>query len=293
MSIQSEYTRLVNKYLDGQMSGSEQYIFEEQLIKDPMLKTEFDHQNEIVHGLKEYRKSQLKARLDNVSVGPGILGMLTQSSTMKTMSYVVTSLIVGTATYLYLSEEEIERVNFAGVDSKLEFLNMEYQEIALQNELNYRYSEKRTKGTWVEGTDPIATPVENNSSNVNFSVPEVSEDLSGDIIPQPDQILEKVISNNKALADPTKIDKVDIENVVTNRYRFHYRLDNNKLYLYGKFEASPYEILEINSYQSKKLFFYYNGNYFRLRQGVNEISPLIKIEDPTVINELNIIKTKG
>ena len=92
---------------------------------------------------------------------------------------------------------------------------------------------------------------------IDFDVPEINENLSSDLDPQPDQILEKVVSQNAPFTDVSKIEKVDIENVTTNRFKFHYKLDHNKLYLYGKFEASPYEIIEINSLQSKKLFFYF------------------------------------
>ena len=130
-------------------------------------------------------------------------------------------------------------------------------------------------------------------NSIAFSVPEVNDELSNDPVPEPEQILEKAVARSKSFVDAGEFSKVDIENVVNNRYKFHYRLDNNRLYLYGKFEASPYEIIEINSFQSKKLFFYYNGSYFKLNQNVNDISPLLKIENPDVISELNILKKKN
>lgn len=296
MSIQSEYTRLVNKYLDSNMSGSEKFIFEEQLTSDPLLKAEFDHQNEIIHGLKEYRKMQLKTRLDNVTINPGILGVISQSTTVKTLSYVVTSILVGTGSYMYFANEEVVHVNMPVIESKLEFVTPEISPFPFDMQLDYRYAKTAKPSLWIE--EPEEAPEKESlkkeqANTIDFNVPEVKDGVEEDVIPEPDQILEKVITQNVPFTEAVKIDKVDIENIVTNRYKFHYKLDNNKLYLYGKFEASPYEIIEINSYQAKKLFFYYNGQYYRLHQDINDISPLIKIQDQKVINELRIIKSKG
>ncbi len=296
MSIHSEYSRLVNKYLDNNMSGSEKYIFEDQLTSDPMLKAEFEHQHEIIGGLKEYRKAQLKTQLNNIAISPGLLGIISQSATMKTLSFVAASILTGTGAYYYFSSNNVKLNSIAHVESKLDFISSPWELNGAKGKLNYRYTKSTNPATW----STIETEVEERIDKlevapnaIDFHVPEINENLSSDLDPQPDQILEKVVSQNAPFADVSKIEKVDIENVTTNRYKFHYKLDHNKLYLYGKFEASPYEIIEINSLQSKKLFFYYNGNYFRLNQDVKEISPLLSIQDPKVIRELNIIKSKG
>lgn len=297
MSIQSEYTRLVSKYLEGGMSGSEQFIFEDQLTSDPLLKAEFEHQNEIVNGLKEFRKTQLKTKLNNITVGPGIIGVLSQSASMKTLSYVVTSILVGAGSYYYFnSSSKSEVVSLSAVESRLDFLLPESKFSSEAVDLSYRYKKKLTSAEWVseeevEKSNQKPEPGEVNS--IAFSVPEVNDELSNDLVPEPEQILEKAVARSKSFVDAGEFSKVDIENVVNNRYKFHYRLDNNRLYLYGKFEASPYEIIEINSFQSKKLFFYYNGSYFKLNQNVNDISPLLKIENPDIISELNILKKKN
>ena len=298
MSIQSEYTRLVTKYLEGGMTGSEQYIFEDQLTSDPLLKTEFEHQNEIVNGLKEFRKTQLKTRLNNITVGPGIIGILSQSVSMKTLSYVVTSILVGAGSYYYFnSSTKPMAVHFSSVESRLDFLLPESDYSTEAVDLNYKYNQKTNLAEWIpeKETEKIKDSKEQTKkiSLIDFSVPEVHHDGSTDPTPEPEQILEKAVARSKSFVDAGEFSKVDIENVVNNRYKFHYRLDNNKLYLYGKFEASPYEIIEINSFQSKKLFFYYNGNYFKLNQNVDDISPLLKIENPEIITELNILKKRN
>lgn len=298
MSIQSEYIRLVNKYLEGGMTGSEQYIFEDQLTSDPLLKAEFEHQNEIVNGLKEFRKTQLKTRLNNITVGPGIIGVLSQSASMKTLSYVVTSVLVGAGSYYYFnSYTKPKAVHFSAVESRLDFLLPENGYSTKAVDLNYKYNQKTNLSEWISAEEKENIEESNdqaiNRGLVDFSVPEVHDNVSTDLTPEPDQILEKAVARSKSFVGAGEFNKVDIENVVNNRYKFHYRLDNNKLYLYGKFEASPYEIIEINSFQSKKLFFYYNGNYFKLNQNVNDISPLLKIENPEIITELNILKKRN
>lgn len=298
MSIQSEYTRLVTKYLEGGMTGSEQYIFEDQLTSDPLLKTEFEHQNEIVNGLKEFRKTQLKTRLNNLTVGPGIIGVLSQSVSMKTLSYVVTSILIGAGSYYYFNgPRKPKAVNLSYVESRLDFLlpEIDYSNNAV--DLSYKYNQNTDLTEWIieEETKKNGEAEEqtNKISLIDFSVPEVHDDVSTDDTPEPEQILEKAVARSESFVAAGEFSKVDIENVVNNRYKFHYKLDNNKLYLYGKFEASPYEIIEINSFQSKKLFFYYNRNYFKLNQNVNDISPLLKIENPEIITELNILKKRN
>ena len=294
MSVHSEYTRLVNKYLDGDMSASERDIFEEQLTLDPMLKSEFEHQNEIIHGLKEYRKSQLKARLDNVSVTPGILGVLSQGATIKNASFIATSILVGSGVYYYFSKEEVRTLELIELSPKLEFMDNRIELTDSQQSPNYRYNKSTEPSTWIEvdgDKDKLATETYQ-PNKIDFEVPEMEEEVSSDFVSEPEQILEKVMRNNSGFADVAEIEKVDIENIVTNRYKFHYKLVSNKLFLYGKFEASPYEIIEINSYQNKRLFFFYNGHYYRLKKDIQEISPLVKIEDQALINELNIIKHK-
>ncbi|MEQ6119542.1 hypothetical protein [Reichenbachiella sp. MALMAid0571] len=297
MSIQSEYSRLVNKYLDNNMSGSEKYIFEDQLTSDPLLKAEFDHQNEIIGGLKEYRKNQLKTQLNNVSITPGLLGIISQSASMKTLSIVAASILTGSGAYYYFSSETTVKVNsLSHVESKLDFISSPMDLKGSKEKLDYRYTKNTNAASWSipeMKNEEAAEKSEVEPNIIDFHVPEISENISGDTDPQPDQILEKAVSRNAPFADVAKIEKIDIENITNNRYKFHYKLDHNKLYLYGKFEASPYEIIEINSSQSKKLFFYYNGNYFRLNQDVKEISPLLSIQDSEVIRELNIIKSKS
>ena len=296
MSIQSEYSRLVNKYLDNNMSGSEKYIFEDQLTSDPLLKAEFEHQNEIIGGLKEYRKNQIKTQLNNVSISPGLLGIISQSASMKALSFVAASILTGTGVYYFSSETTVKMTSLSRVESKLNYISSPLDLKGSKAKLDYRYTKKFNSTSWSilevekeEGGDKL----EVEPSVIDFNVPEINENISNDIHPQPDQILEKAVSRNAPFSDVAKIEKIDIENISTNRYKFHYKLDHNKLYLYGKFEASPYEIIEINSSQTKKLFFYYNGNYFRLNQDVKEISPLLSIQDAEVIRELNILKSKG
>ena len=68
----SNYSKLVERYLEGEMSGQEAMEFEQLMNKDPMLAGEYNLQQDIVSGIKDYRKSELKLRLDNVDVTPSV-----------------------------------------------------------------------------------------------------------------------------------------------------------------------------------------------------------------------------
>lgn len=299
MATNKEHSLLVEKYFDGNMSGSEKMAFENELASDPILKSEFEHQQEIVHGLKEFRKMELKARLDNIPVTPGLLGVISQSSAVKTMSYVAATLLIGTGAYFMIKEDRAESY-IQLLDPKLKYTIGQSELGQIENSLDYRYeTSSNVPNTWVE----VAT-VDSSEPKVreeklpkavnpaSFQVPDISD-------PSPD---ESPIQGEELLADaPVRLDKlssagapakIEIENIIADKYNFHYRLENGKLYLYGKFDVSPYKILEVNSKTGKKLFFHYDGNYFRLFENTRSISPLEVIDDQNLIDELKIIKSK-
>ncbi|MEP2510745.1 MAG: hypothetical protein ABJH72_15380, partial [Reichenbachiella sp.] len=91
----------------------------------------------------------------------------------------------------------------------------------------------------------------------------------------------------------SEVDKVNIQTINSRKYNFHYRLEDNRLFLYGKFSESPYEIIEISTPGSKKLFFYYHGDFYQLRKNASSITPLSKIENRELIHELDALKSRG
>jgi hypothetical protein len=71
MSNQLKHTELIDAYLTGNLSSEESSRLMQLLEQDPALKEEFDLQQDLVNSLREHRRMQLKARLDNIEVGTG------------------------------------------------------------------------------------------------------------------------------------------------------------------------------------------------------------------------------
>ena len=89
----------IDNYHSGQMSAEEIASFESKLSSDPALKAESDFQKEIVNGLKEYRKTQLKARLDAVDLTPSWMEFAQQSTLMKSFGGVAIATLIGAGIY--------------------------------------------------------------------------------------------------------------------------------------------------------------------------------------------------
>ena len=132
------------------MTGSEKAAFEDQLTRDPMLQSEFEHQKEIVQGLKEYRKLQLKTRLDNIPVNPGIVGAISQSTTMKVVSYVAATILVGTGIYFLIPDDKNNSIVLENLQPKLDYVTQHSEIPEFDLTFDFAYAPGTVKEEWVE-----------------------------------------------------------------------------------------------------------------------------------------------
>jgi hypothetical protein len=82
---------------------------------------------------------------------------------------------------------------------------------------------------------------------------------------------------------------IEVKNV---KKQFHYQYYNNKLFLYGDFDSTPYEIFELNSRKDKQLYLFYNNEFYGLKQSQTRITPLQMIKDQEKLNALNALRNK-
>ena len=54
----SNYSKLVERYLEGEMSNTEIAEFEQMLNQDPLLSSELGFQQEIITGVKDFAQSR-------------------------------------------------------------------------------------------------------------------------------------------------------------------------------------------------------------------------------------------
>lgn len=318
MSKYLNHTELIGSYLEGSMTPDQMLEFENQLHTDPLLRSEFELQQDIVNSLKDFRKSQLKARLDQVPVSVSPVGMIG----VKTAAVFVLSGIIGIGAYLYFSSSFEPKDLTAGEDTMLveespatvseipeiqkadqeETSSPQLQEVeaapkvdvsdqTVAEEVNTNPVTKvvREPATVdnsellepeeITETEEVPTPVVNSPEVID---PSLQEDIQEENLEVPTAaIAQKELADNPV---------VEIETAKKDNTLFHYQYYSGKLYLYGDFRDIPYEILELNSSTGKKLFMFYNQEYFQIMDNQKDLTPLTRLQDQEIIKELDIIR---
>lgn len=290
----NKYSSQLEAYFSGTMSETDRILFEGRVESNPELKAEFDRQNDIVEGLKAHRRAELKTRLNNISVEPTLIGTLMQGSMMKSLTYGLTAVMVATGGYFFYNKEAAIEYHIEALNAKTEYsLNSALNTNTLA-QLDYRFKGNLQMLDYVEAAPVLKkreTVEELPKQSIAFEVPEVA--------PSHEEAFDGMAVDFNAMdridqvSGISEVDKVNIQTISSRKYNFHYRMEDNRLFLYGKFNESPYEIIEISTPGSKKLFFYYHGDFYQLRKNASSITPLSKIENRELIHELDEIKSRG
>lgn len=292
----NKYSSQLEAYFSGTMSETDRILFEARVESNPALKTEFERQNDIVEGLKAHRTAELKTRLNNISVEPTLIGALMQGSLIKPLTYGVTALMIASGSYFFYNKEAAIQYHIEALNSKTEYaLESSLSPLAF-NTLDYRFEGNMQIMDYVDATPvlkkrEISQKTEAAAKNLAFEVPEVAslQEESFDGMATDINAMDRI----EQVSGISEVDKVNIQTINSRKYNFHYRLEDNRLFLYGKFSESPYEIIEISTPGNKKLFFYYHGDFYQLRKNASSITPLSKIENRELIHELDALKSRG
>ena len=281
--MSQDFTYTIDRYLKGQLSEEERRALEEKMQQDPLLAQEVAWQKDIYHALGDVRRAALKSRLDNVVIHPTpyFLGprWLTAAA--------VGALLLAGATYYYLAPEGPE---LAAAPQKVE-VPLTYPEAYTLQKIPQRSTPKHVA---------LPTP----SSQTFSSTSKVSNALSAETQRlQPTVIPPQVVSRFDE--DPPAVDHNDfrapeksslqantyqegnvaVEALSDSQYTFHYQFFDNKLYLHGNFDRTPYKVIALNTENDKKLFLEFDGAYYRIGEH-ESVVPLVKIEDPALIQTL-------
>ena len=286
----SNYSKIVEQYLEGGMLKNEALGFEEMLQQDPILKSELANQQQIIEELKDYRKFELKSRLNNIDVTPGFLQTVASNSMVQITSGVLLtgSLLVGG--YFWMTSSEKDSIIDLQINSKSTSLSE--SEFVFNPDLKIPtidIEEIPTGNTSLESTNVTESPISEEAA--------IAEDLviiPHVVVPNLDEYDDPDVNIDEsavAFPFPNKEQKhVEIENIEDSQYDFHYKFYNNKLYLYGDFHGIPYEIFEINGESVKRLFLLHDGVYYRIFDSVTETSKLQKVTNVDLINDLSMLK---
>lgn len=288
---------LVGRYLDREMTKDEMAEFERKSEVDPAVREELDFQKEIIHSIKESRRLELKSRLSDIQ--PPSTPFL-HSVGLKIAAIASISAIVGTGAYFYFTQDDGQ---FTPIElSERPESTITKERIPTMPEITVPEEETFTpeKGTVSEieapGKDIASKDEEQKEQKISAPTPaptvvrpDIAE-ISEESEPETGEMVEEDRLNEVGEIPEGITDQLTVETEKSRRFDFHYKFYNGKLFLLGDFTDAPYEIIELNSSSGKKYFLYYHGSYYRLSPSKVKPTPLEKLADEGVIEELQIIQ---
>ncbi|MBX9852218.1 MAG: hypothetical protein K2X86_10740 [Cytophagaceae bacterium] len=276
----------IEAYLENKLSASQQAYFEGEIAKDPLLQNELHLQRDIIDSLKEYRKTQLKNRLNGieVSTAPSYIGM-------KIAASVMVSGLIGLGVYSYFNNSDgtvkSEENQSVVINAPENIIN---ESSGTKNEINKENTTTNTQTVIEHETsrriNNYSERTQNTETVTEIVSPVIIENMEGDPVIKDDNgnIPDGKIAQNTE----NKTAGISVEINRKSDKKFHYQYFDNKLFLYGDFNAKTYEIIELHpSIGGKQVYLFYDNNYYNLDANQLEATELHKITDKKLIEDLN------
>ena len=296
----------IAQYLTRRMSEVERSAFEQKISESPQLAQKIEFEKQIAQGIKNYKKGILKSRLDQLELGPSIVE--TTSITTKTILAGITVIVIGGLSYFMLTPGEIlvieNQETIIGTDGMAEDKNAK---ISLEIDTTYAMLSDKKED---ERTSPITKDIEN--TTVKVSTKQSKKESKSDkvilqaevevVLPDMDgteisfdetfdslQDFSDDLMKNQAQVNSVPELEVEIEMKKTKKLKYIYV--GEKLILIGDFSASPYQIIEDNTIAEKKLYLYFEQEYYVLSV-TSEKKALIPVRDIRLLDYLVDLRNK-
>ena len=293
----------IEAFLRGELNPEQLKEFNQLLADDPSFAQNVRFEQNIVNGLSQVRKAELKARLDAIDVAPTGwygLGQLGSSTLVKTLGVLAVASIVGVLIYTNLDDATPEfdqskvittEVNYPTEQQSIEF-EWDLKESVVAETVEKQYQEQSEPELIAETVKPAAVAVEEKSSKteefdvtVNVPQPDALAKEEGLVTPESD--LPEMETTDEVAN--TEVAPVDVETIQKKNETLKYKYFDGKLFLYGDFNEQPYEILEINGVKERKLYLFFESKYFNI-DVTDKVKELDQIVNPKLVNELDIIR---
>jgi hypothetical protein len=280
---------LIDDYLSNRLKGAEKEAFEKQLGNDPSLKSDLDFQKQIVEGIRTARATELKSMLSKVPVGGTEIAV--DFSVVKMAASLIGAGVVGAAIYFYVTRGELPPFDKAATDFNKTTEQPKQQEPAQQDVTNVQPDSTAKIAPEVidESKD---TKKDSKKEPTKKGKPEVkpADKPKLDVTNPTDELNNDSEKKEEPTANLRRSDiapsHVQVEMDSSNKkYDFHYQFVNNKLMLYGSFDKSLYEVLEING-DNHAVFLFYKDFYYLLDENEHKITKLEPIKDGALVSKL-------
>lgn len=272
----------IEAYFDNSLSTTEKESLLREIETDASLKSEYEFQKDIVEGIQAYRKQELIARLNAVKVAS-----TGQTTLIKIVGSLGIAAVITGGAFWYFNDNTAQ-------DSMNEVVS---ENITLEESLP---SEPESTNT-----EPVVSDVvpEDNSENKPEQIEVVREAKQKEDSSTPDVVIptmEEPDSEGIAALEEnhdapesmsseslTISSSADIEVKLSKKYKFHYQVVNGDLTLYGDFDDSKFEVIELRTNKGINLYLFYKDFYYQLKSDSDKIRPLEAVESETLITELN------
>ena len=270
---------LIDRYLKGQLSESEQLTFDAQLRQDPLLSHEIKWQKDIHQALVDTRRNALKSRLDQVPVNTTY-----SYGSLKIAAVVATLLIAAGGLYYTYTQSSAAYEPFYSDDSPARISYQEAYTIEQPTVKLKASSNNVSSAAAPAEEETIIAVVPKAPKNPAATQPQVVSSFTEET-PNINYSDFEAPEKQALQANDYAADDVAIEALADSKYDFHYQFYDNKLYLHGDFQDTPYKIIALNTSEDKKLFLEFDGQYYHVNRRT-EPTPLVAIEDTSLIKDL-------
>jgi hypothetical protein len=282
---------LIDDYLTNRLSEQEVVAFESQLASDPSLRSDVDLQRQILEGVKKARAQELKSMLNRVPVNTGFT---TDVIMARIAAGVIGAGLISFALYFYMKPKEATDFSNAAAD-----VSKKSEQVSESKETNNTASDsEKKKEVYVvvpeasKKTEAGAEKKQEIKDSGNTSVEHKQPRI--DVVDPSKEMMEE--ANAPAISEShhaaVSVSHIAVETDTANKnYNFHYQFAGGKLFLYGPFDKSMYEILEING-DHHAVFFYYKDNYYLLDEKQLKITRLEPIKDASLVRKLKEYRSK-
>lgn len=315
MTENTPHNNHLDNYLLGKLSPADKAAMDAKLAVDSHLREEVQLQQDIVNALQDTRRLELKNRLNNIEVGAGGFSSAVGYQLAAGISMVA---LIGTGVFLYFSapsttstELPFQQIELAGHDQLPSYSLPAQPEVIVQTqEMVVTQPQQESITPAAEITTPksatvvavTAKPVTAKTTTeaekaltkareVQVQKPKVLSDFKdADLsagVQQPDAPVD-VLSRNRQFSNKS----IEVSAQPHDKYNFHYRFFESRLYIFGDFKNKPYEILEINTEGATNYYLYFESNYYGLNTDQQKITKLKRIGNEKLIKELEITRTQ-
>ena len=280
----------IESYLTNKMSAAERKFFEAQLAKDPLLQNEVNFHKDVIEGLQDYRRKELKERLNNLDAKGG-----NNYTGLKIGAAAIALSLIGFGTYYFTTttkeekapatavyapqatdKESVEKNTTPSTGTETEAPASKSTEVKVAKK--EVHSNKKAEPTFEERTPILNAPV------VKEHFEEDEHAMHNENMDAPSGGITK--------SETPKLSSVEIKIEESKNNKLHYQHYNNKLFLYGDFNSKPYEILELNGTKESKLYLYFEDKYYALKSNQIKAANLEEIKNAKLIESLKALRDK-